>query len=255
MAFSLKNKIMGFFPRSMKVRDGLKDGDGKGTFERYQELVAEEWDENSESLISDISAKTVNPETALLSLLPYLEQVPGTPYPSSVEAQRRRGIKAQIRFNRIKGTPKAIKALFKLFLGFDVTITEFFNFYGFDSSETLDSPVRTFDGGICKQYCTSYSVTLTGGGTLTTEQYIAIFQILEYNNPINAKIKEVTYNGDVILPFVVLVTIDANGHLTYDNYFDPDLTLSLDASGNLIISGPRADNYSIDSDGHLIFTI
>ena len=49
------------------------------------------------------------------------------------------------------------------------------------------------------------------------------------------------------------IYVDENGHLLFDNTFDPTLVATLNAAGEISLSGPNASKYTIE-DGHLIYT-
>jgi hypothetical protein len=72
--------------------------------------------------------------------------------------------------------------------------------------------------------------------------------------PINAKLTKITYNGSEVQQIFITVEINEEGDLEYNNDNDPDLVLSLDSFGNLIIDGPLADRYFIQ-DGDLYFIL
>lgn len=49
--------------------------------------------------------------------------------------------------------------------------------------------------------------------------------------------------------------VDEEGNLHFDNTFDPTLQAALDPdTSELVLTGPNADKYTIDSDGYLIYT-
>ena len=48
--------------------------------------------------------------------------------------------------------------------------------------------------------------------------------------------------------------IDENGDLVFYNELDPELELSINEFGELIVSGPNASQYSIIN-GYLIYTL
>lgn len=255
MAFSLKAKIFSLFSPSWVDRDSLKDENGAGFMQRFNEMLADDTDTVVLPGIAELTDNVVNPDTALVKFLPYMEDLRGVSYVDDVEATRRKILKYAIRFNKIKGTKRALEMLLNLYLGLEVTITEHFEAYTFDSPEKFDSTLRRFDRTKCSQYCTEYSVELTGAAVnLTLVQFKAVFEIIKWNQPINAKLRACTYNGTLISSTVVYVYVDADGNLLYNNEYDPDLILSINGSGDLIVSGVNASHYSINEDGDLIYT-
>jgi hypothetical protein len=68
------------------------------------------------------------------------------------------------------------------------------------------------------------------------------------------QIKRNAVKGSSFFAAAALLYFDPEGNLIYDNYFTPDLEISLNSLGELVISGQGANNYSIDTNGNLIYT-
>lgn len=254
MTFILKDTVWPLLGFNIQGNDSAKDSNNKGIWQRYNEAMLTEYDDSFHSLIEDFTKNTQDPESVLVKFMPYLEQLLGTPYQTSDEALRRKLIRYSIRFNQIKGTKRGVELLIKNYIGKDVTITEHLDVYGFDSSTTLDSDVRTLDSAACGNQCTEYSVIITGVGSITSGEIDKIFDIITNNQPIDTRLRTVTYNGAEIDPYLIDVNITADGDLEYDRQFDPDLTLTLTAEGDLTVEGIRESRYSINADGDLIYT-
>lgn len=124
---------------------------------------------------------------------------------------------------------------------------------GFENvNYTFDDASRTFDMNC--EGCSKYMIKLFGSGDLDVNTHNAIFRVLEFLEPINAELISVFYNDIILLSNQsISVWIDENGDLMYNNDGAPDITLSLDSNGDLIISGPLAAYYKINKDGNLIF--
>lgn len=263
MAFLLKDTIFGFFGRRYKRKDSNKDLAGKGTFERYHESIGEDFDENELLLIQNFVANLVDPQTAFERFIPSLECMVGMDLPLLGEGidKRRKLIQFSNSLYNLKGTPRLIRIMLK-WLGFDtVTIQEFFKNSSFDSDTTFDSNSRpTFDN-FCDP-CFDYSIFLTGSVVIDQNILQSIFNILKFNEPVNATLRTVVYNGDFLVQEIISVNILPNGDLQYDNQFDPGLVLRIagpgdpaGVEGDLIIEGPNAENYSLNDQGDLIYTI
>ena len=253
MPFLVKDIIFDLFGHHDKSVDTNKDAQGKGTLERFNELIGDDIDVNILPNAINVIDNTLVPKTALDKFIPYLEFVLGQPVNIGADLPTRRKILGFIlRFYQIKGTTKSYSLLLGM-LGFAVVITEHFSKFGFDSPTTFDSDERTFDSA-CPT-CSDYSVALTSGQTITPELLDAIFNVLEFNEPINAKLREITHNGTFLVQEIISIFVDGNGDLIYNNQFDPTLILTIDQNGDLIISGDNASKYSINDDGDLIYTI
>ncbi len=48
--------------------------------------------------------------------------------------------------------------------------------------------------------------------------------------------------------------LEGYGFIMMDNFYNSQVTFSLDGNGNLVTIGPHADRYSIDADGNLVYT-
>lgn len=194
----LKHYIFPLFGVNAKVKDTYKDAYGKGINERYQEAIGETYDDELQDLIDLFLDRTIIAETMLSRMIPYMEYNLGNPVVvlDSV-SMRRKILKFAQHIYNIKSTQKSYEVLLKL-LGFNtVIVEEFADNEGFDSDLTLDDDFRTFDGS--NKACNFYSVHLTGGVAITQTVYDAIIRIIEYLEPINADLREITYNGSSLV--------------------------------------------------------
>jgi len=242
----LKDTIFNrFFTRMDKKQDQNQDSNGKGTLERYVEIVGEDYDDNIYPLIRYALNNLIVAETLLDRYVTHREDSLGNDvlFLSPDLIMRRRIIRFWHRFVSIKGTIRAFEVLFAM-LGITVVISENFDTGGFDSATTFDSDTRpTFDSGKCSP-CTSYEMELTGPA-LTEEIYNAIFSIIEFNEPINAILLALEYNGLDLLAVV--------GNWSYDTEMQGQSTpiftnsgtvLFFFFEGNQIISNAPAYTYT-----------
>lgn len=253
MAWQLENLLFSLFGGEAKRNDNYKDADGRGIDERFMRTLGKDFDEEVMPLIDGLIDNTLVPEAVLQKFIPYLESMLGDVVQVKDDiGYRRKVIRFSTRINQVKGTRRSFEILLKL-LGFaTVEVEEHFGAYGFDSSVTLDNSIRRFDSG-CPP-CTDYTLKLTGTLALSQSVLDAIARIVSFCEPINARLRQVLVNGTPVSLRVITFFIDAGGNLHYDNTLAPDMTVELTSSGDLLIFGPDAHRYSIDSSGNIVFT-
>lgn len=258
---NLKDIVFGLFGSYEAERDVNKnldpDGQKRGTLERFVRACAEEYDDNFSPAIVNLLDNTLIPEKALVKFLPYLENElglfgGGELVLFNTEASRRKVLKHILQLYKIKGTNTAFRILFKM-LGFTgVTITETYPGNSFDSEYTLDDPGRRFDGS-CPS-CSNYYLDLLGSVTMTPALIQGIYSVIRWNEPINARLKGVTYNGDYLVDKIISIEVNALGDLVYANEYDPELVLTM-KDGDLLVNGPNKARYRLDENGDLIYTV
>lgn len=213
MATLWKDRLFSFFGGYDKRSDTLKDINGFGIWERFNRAIGQSIDYELQGKVDDLIANIYDPETCLDRYVVYLESMMGynqarnTLYVSPLLSKRRNVLKKILRFYQIKGTKKAYTLMLSM-IGISTTITENFNDYGFDSPVTLDDTLRRFD--MRCDTCSTYDLVMTGPA-ITTAIYNAIWSVVMFNEPINAKINVITYNGNVLTP---------PGGYDFDNSFD-----------------------------------
>lgn len=198
--YTLKDKIFDFFGVDDKIRDINKDGNGKGSFERYNEAIGEDYDEELGTLIDNLMSNTLVPQTLLIKFLPLMEKMlGGLPLIVGTENIRRKTIEFFTKLYLVKGTALSYQMLF-LSLGFDtVNILEFTGDTSFDSDFTFDDSARRFDQSASG--CALYTIELTGSITVDDEVIAVMLKIIEFLEPIYVELKEIKYNGiPVVLP-------------------------------------------------------
>lgn len=199
MPTNLKERIFGmFFTLFDKVQDANKNAENKGTLERYCELIGEDLDNNLIPFIDNAHDNLIVPLTMLQRYIADREISLGNNvlFLGTDDPMRRRIIKHWHKYVQAKGTLTNYNAMFAM-LGVTATINENLNAGGFDSPTTFDSDTRpTFDSGRCRP-CTEYDIVLTGP-PLSIEIYNAILSIVLFNEPINARLTDITYNGQSI---------------------------------------------------------
>lgn len=248
----LKDYIVGLMPTYMKDYDSYKDLDGKGFVERYLEIFGMELDEfyypKIEAMINE-----VNPLTAQSGFLDYIAYAMGDiDNITSNEDEYRRFISFVISIFKVKGRFLSYQAILYPLHVVATAINEIpVAVVRYDSGLTYDQVGIAYDQG-CPT-CSDYELTMTSDLPLTSDLYNRILSAIAIVEPINAKLTKITFNGDDISEVVISVEVDEFGDLVYDNAEDPDLVLTLDEDGNLIISGPNSTKYFINSDGDLVY--
>jgi hypothetical protein len=189
--FRLKNIIWKLFGVWEQKRDNYKNSANKGIRQRYNEILAEEYDEQTQSLLDNVFINCVSPSSMYAKFLPYMEEFLGV-MPSNLPIEdRRKLLKYAIKFNQAKGTIVGLRMLLTR-INVTCTITEFYDSGSFDNG-TFDNE-EGFDRNECNQFCGSYSIEAFGPEVEDeTTMILEIERLAKLNNPIHAKIKQITY--------------------------------------------------------------
>jgi hypothetical protein len=192
--FKLREKLFGLYDAYDYEVDPNKDSQGKGTLERYNELLGEEYDDNVLPKITGTLDNLLRVNTAEEKFLLYLEdQLGRIPDVGLEEVRRRKFIRYATRLYRVRGTRLSYELIFKL-IGFDtVVITETFVDGSFDANYGFDGDTHTFDQNCFT--CAYYKIELTGSLTLDTELKSVILQVVDFLAPLVAILNELVYNG------------------------------------------------------------
>lgn len=198
MSFVLKDIIFDLFGLTAKKDDLYKDSSNKGLNQRFNELIADDLDDNELDLINNLIENLVDPFTLDESYLIYEEEKIGLELPIYTDIDfKRKIIPLMYQLYNIKGTLTAYVQFFKM-LGFDtVTIIEGTSSNGFDHPTlTFDSEDRKFDSrGALSGF---YDIELTGTASITESLIQIIYNVIELNEPIWATLRSITYNGEDI---------------------------------------------------------
>lgn len=219
-------------------------------------MLADDLDVNAIALITALQDNTINPDTVLTKYFYYLEQSLGKIIFLKNDVQLRRNVmKYAIEINSIKGTKLSYELLFRLYANLTCTFTILPIIFGFDRwTDTISSfdDNHAFDNE--EDNISYYNINLFGTEPITIDFVKTIYRIIRYCEPINAKLNELKYNGELLLENAVSFTIDANGDLIYDNSFNPGIKFKLLSNGDLSAIGTDSERYSIDSNGDMIFS-
>ena len=193
-----ENKIIDFFHQRFKNEDTYKDANDKGIFERYNEVIGNDIDEKVTPFIYNMHDNLLVPETVLDKMLPILEYGLGINLDMG-ESNRRLVMQYITKFYHVKGTKKGYAILFEM-LGFTNTEVIFedsvcqgttFDEGNFDDACAFDIDVEGEGSGLCST-CFLYRLILTGPITLTPEIERLMENIIEFNEPINAELTNIT---------------------------------------------------------------
>ncbi len=193
------DKIFTYFSRYEKSSDPNKDVNGKGTLERYNEIVGVDIDENLIPFIENLVKNVLEPQKCFANFVAVGEADMGVDLLLQDNLTYRRAILSVVsKLYQIKGTLKGYYTLFGK-LGWSVVITEFFDDEGFDSPFLFDDFLRTFDMSQCPG-CSDYSLAITtpSGNPPTSSELAAVYSIIAFNEPINARLRTLTFNGSTL---------------------------------------------------------
>lgn len=186
-----------------RLSDPNKNAAGEGTKQRITQAIGSEIDESTVPLISDMQKNIFLTKDMLSKFIGHKESEAGysrrwgTWFSAQTPAFRKNVARIIDRLYRIRCTKLCHEIMFA-WLGFGVTITEVFGMEGLDTIDTFDMPLHTLDSS-CPR-CTTYEVYITGsGGSLTADDIEAITAILKFNQPVDAQIADIFYNGVSVL--------------------------------------------------------
>lgn len=193
MAYKFKNIIWSLFGDWENKYDSYKVN-GKGIGQRFNEMLADDFDQNTLPLITNLSQNTTHPDLMFDSYVGYWETILGIPVVIDDLEVRRRYIKYGARMNTIRGTALSFELAFNL-IGIRCTVVEFFNFGGFDNSLGFDSPVRTFDTGENEQFVLPFYLNLSGAPIDSVELARIVNIITKWLSPVGSSISGYSYDS------------------------------------------------------------
>lgn len=249
----LKDYMTNLLPDYIKREDSYKDVDGKGFIVRYLEIFGAELDEFIYNKIGNLENEFNPLSITNAGYLDYIAFLLGDlPNLTQDEDAYRRLLTHIISIYKVKGTKKSFKAILYV-AGVEI---EEFNEVPL-SAQVYDGEDINYDDSInydenCAT-CSEYDLVVSSTLTLTASLYSKILDLISLVEPVNAKLRNFTFNENSIEEVLIEVIIDENGDLVYDNAADPDLELTLTSDGDLIIEGPNANKYFLNNEGDLIY--
>lgn len=271
MSFSLKNIIFTkLHPKPDKFYDPNKNldpqGQNRGTVQRYQETLGDDYDTEIQSLIDSLVQNNLDPEQAMSRFLPLLEYRMRT---VSI-TDRRKALQYAIWWAMLRGTRRGYRVMLSAIGLILDDLVELDPEGGFDvQNHTLDEDKHTFDTA-CPP-CSEYELHLSTMSGVTFDQDLKalLFNVIRFNEPINAVLAFVMVDGSLVVEDIISVNVTSSGDLEYDDQDAPDTTLYLEndtdvqqhtlngaplPDGDLAIDSPDASHYSVDLNGDLIYT-
>ena len=209
---SFSEHLYNQFPYFFRENDTYKDNEGRGIFQRYLSALGSEWDNGSLNTIPGLDTLT-DAELVGDKQLVHLADVLGNPPDTFGNEPRYRVLLKYItHINKYKGTLKGYQLLFSI-LGVEVTIEEItLTSYKYDSGNQYDTDI-IYDGN-CPP-CSFYVLHITdpdgncpeigqAQSNVTLRQLLNA--IVAYVEPLNAVLKDITYEGTSLEPDWILST-------------------------------------------------
>lgn len=193
-----------FLPAYFHTNDSYKDMYGQGIVERFLAAMGQELDEQVYPKIGEVLElyDAINtPEKFIAHLSEMLGSLPSTFY---YDDYYRLFLKHVADINRLKGTAAGYELLFKC-LGVTCEVVEIE-----PDSKLYDDGLLYDDGEIYDQncnVCSEYQLVFTDplgncpelGSIPGSDDYLILEQLIKYNEPINAVLTQITYNGSIVV--------------------------------------------------------
>ena len=253
--FKFKDKIFSYFSPDDKLRDSNKDAAGRGTYERYNEIVGDSIDYEIFPEIDNLVDNILDVDICRVKFIHYLEERIGAYMGPSADADvelRRVILRHTISWYKIKGTERLLKLLLYMIGYTNVVIEQIEYPHTFDSTATFDADNRVFDstGGLFE-----YVLHLYGAPAEVSPEIMKLtLIIIEFNEPLYATLLGITYNDGDFVNYTVNVPLASP--ITYTNPYDDTLVLERDSADNLVIvSSYLKRYYTIVSTTEILFKI
>lgn len=202
MTYNLADRIFEFFGSYYKRIDSYKDGDGKGIFERFQEIIGEDADVYLITPEEDAVKNLLTPDDVQTKYFDFLANHIGCSLKigSSVTTRIRRMFRVIMSLFGLRGLEQNYTWLF------DLLPIEFIAIHrihpdvpkGFDSPVELDDTDRKFDSCDTVVDLTCW-IELEGTLAMTEELLLAIQNIIVFNTPFYITIGYIMYNGTIYI--------------------------------------------------------
>lgn len=251
----IKEKIGNLFG-NWKLKEDSFEQDGKGVWQRFNELLSEDLDALV-SLIDDLIANLYKYDTVKSEYIAFVFDSFGNylNWDLYSEAQKRSMLSVLTHLHNIRGTKRSYKILLRL-IGFtEVNLIEDFQLNSFDSPLDFDSVERpTFDANRLCSNCRFYDLELaTASGTVNDLQMLQLYDIVTFLEPINARLRRILLQGfDISQNRYIYFVFNNLGELTYVKLNDDlDVSFEYDSEGNLLAFGTDADKFELDILGNM----
>jgi hypothetical protein len=194
-------------------------------------------------------------------LLLYLASNVGLPPNFTIDGNYYRVVAAAQDLKNWRGSSEGYRKVFSIM---DITVDDLIEHpivtSVYDSGTTnYDDGISKYDNSETNTTCSDFTLYLVGDVVMDYYLLGKLRTAIEYNRPINAKLRAAYYNGNLISNLIFYIYIDANGDLVFDNYLNLPITLTLDDQGDLYIesSDPAYPStaFSISSEGYLLLNL
>jgi hypothetical protein len=238
------NLFKRWFTPYHKANDSYKDANGVGLLERIIQAIGWELDTNVMPYIDNLFKNTIDPKNIQEKLIAYREQELGVNLMYDNTLQKRRQIlQYWFRIVQIKGTKRGYEVCIRL-MNFEGLII-----FTVDVETYFNNPIPTAGCNACYEY----DVVVTGSKLIIGIDIVdAFFNICDFNEPINCKLRYFIYN-DTYIPRKLVnfffkgiddpnLYVDIKRNPTFQAFFDTNT----DNQGDLLLLGDFAEFYEYD---------
>jgi hypothetical protein len=190
MSFALKNIIWPLFGKWEDRHDTYKVN-GKGLNQRYNEILAEDFDDEILPYVDNMVSNLKDPDTMLERMIPFWEDLFNTPLFDEDIELRRKVLRYSIQFNKVAGTELGYKFLFGQ-VGIDCDVVELNSFNKYDKLFKYDVG-KKYDATPELQFQTPYRLVLSGPEYLDEQIENIIRVVVKANEPADAKYIDYVY--------------------------------------------------------------
>ncbi len=185
--YQIKDIIFNLFG----IRDSIND---TGFQKKFNELLAEDFDSNEFILLQQSFQNLIRWDTVNKNYLDLRVQELRIPKISTDEQIIRVCYRFFDKFQKIKGTVSGFEVMFRM-IGIDSEISITWNRYegGFDSSNYKFDKNRKLDS--CFGNFTGLNISLKCTKKITVQIIDMIYNVVNYNMPIDCYLNSITYNG------------------------------------------------------------
>lgn len=197
--YKYKDNIFSLFGKRFKTDDINKDAEGKGFFERFNEIFGSDIDNFIKPKIENLVQNLINPETFETRLFEFKIKSFGVNYTYNyTNIQIRKVMMYWLSWHKMRGTKRGLKSML-YFLGFDsVTYEKDVTYGGYDTLGVSYDDVNTsYDSETPINI--KYFIKITGSIILSDLLKIQLLKVIDYHVPFSKKNNvEIQYNGTKI---------------------------------------------------------
>lgn len=194
----LENEVFSYYGKTVKLKDSYKDLEGKGLFERFNEILGKDLDDYTVKYTEDMLEVMCKASTMSNKFFQYLFNEIGFNVRLTLDDYYfRKLISMMPTILDSRGLLSCYLILFK-FLGITDMEMESEGYYeetGFDSHVGFDS-ARTFDASNENRF--QYIMKLTGSEEFDATLLDSILSIITFNTPFYVSIVRIFYNGELV---------------------------------------------------------